>query len=335
MRPDLVGGQLFTSFPIGLRHSLLEIATVRRGCKPAALISLTAAQLVAGSAYLREVEIRAVVASSSQPSAYAQIALPERLRLRSKPRIRVYIAASEDDARTLAECDQRGDYARVGELLGYPECCVTAAVARDTISYDNLFATERQSNLVDAALQASAHVDFACNVLLRESPVCQFGPASLISHYPCSFDCPRTINLAEAYYDILAEEWPLWALQLVELLRSPIVLWSDRWWPPQFWDELAGVAQLGGVADPEQRRVSGGWSMPIGLGRTPGGLLPMGAVEIEIRKDATAFCVCDAEQTVSHAAAGRPAVLDWRTGRIEGEAGHGRKPRSPQPDPAT
>ncbi len=316
VRPDIVGGQLFKSVPVALRCSQLELAAVRRGSKPAALLCLTTDQIVSSGAYLRALGLRFVVASNP-PSSFLQIALPERMHLRVEPRVRLYVARTDHAARSLAECEVQSDFSRLGALLGYPECCIAAAVARDRDVRDRLFDVERQTNLIYATLEASKSLNFACNILLRDSPVCQFGPSSLVSHYPCSFDCCKTADLARAFYDILADEWPLWSLQLVELLQSPLILWSDRWWPPHFWDEMAGVVQLGGTVDSSSRRISGGWSLPIGLGRTPGGALVADAIEIQIKEDATVFRLSHREHVISHAAAGSPVLLDWRRGHIE------------------
>jgi hypothetical protein len=299
-----------------LRRSLLELEAVHRGCKPSTLLFLTPEDVVDASIYLRSLALRSVVVSRRNPSPYFQIALTERVRLRAKVQVRIYVASRACDARAVAESNEKGDYSGTGMLLGYPDCCVAAAAARDRIFRDPLFGVDRQSNLVDAAIRASTDLNYACNILLRDSAVCQWGPASLISHYPCSFQCHQTMKLAQAHYEVLASKWPLWGLQLVELLRSPMVFWSDQLWPPQFWDEMAGIAQLGGMANLETNCISEGCSMPTGHGRTPGGTFPVGASEIEITKTETVFNLDNGKQAISHAAAGSPALLDWRSGKI-------------------
>jgi len=315
---QLTGARVFAPVPVALRRSLLELEAVRNGCKPAALILLTPSEFAAAMPHLRAYRLSIVAATPRKPPGYLQVGPGAREQLTAERQIKLCVAPNDRDARRLAECDERADYERVGMLLGYPECCVRAAAARDQIRRDDASGVKRQGNLIDAALSASTRLDASCNILLRESALGGHGPASIISHYPCSFDCPRTIALARTYHNVLVDKWPRWADQLGELLRSPILLWPDRSWPPEFWDEMAGVVQLGGSADRAIGRISNGSSLPLGFGRTPGGALPSGAVDIGISADATAFELADGtRQLISHAAAGPPVLLDWRTGQIK------------------
>ena len=322
-RPELqlTGSRVFAPVPVALRHSLLELEAISRGCKPAALILLTAAEFAAAMPHLKASHLSIVAVTALKHRGYLQIGPQARERLRFERQIRLCVAPNERDARRLAEYDERSDYERVGMLLGYPECCVRAAAARDELRRDDGSGVERQANLIDAALAASTHLDVSCNILLRESALCGYGPASIISHYPCSFNCTRTSALADAYHHVLVDKWPRWARQLSELLRSPVLWWSDRFWPPQFWDEMAGVVQLGGNVDHGGRRISSGVSLPLGFGRTPDGSLPSGAVAIDIGVDVTAFHLPDGtQQLISHSSAGPPVLLDWCSGRVQRHA---------------
>jgi hypothetical protein len=318
---QLTGARVFAPVPVALRRSLLELEAVRTGCKPAALILLAPSEFAAAVPYLRDYRLSVVAATPRKPPEYLQVGPDAREQLTAESQIKLCVAPNDRDARRLAKYDERADYERVGVLLGYPECCVLAAAAHDQIRRDDASGVKRQGNLIDAALSASRRLDASCNILLRESALGGYGPASIISHYPCSFDCARTIALARTYHNVLVDRWPRWARQLGELLRSPVVLWSDRSWPAEFWDEMAAVVQLGGSVDRGMRRISKGSSLPLGFARTPGGPLPSNAVDIAIGAEATAFQLADGtRQFISHAAAGPPVLLDWRTGRMQRRA---------------
>jgi hypothetical protein len=318
---QLTGARVFAPVPVALRRSLLELEAVKNGGKPAALILLTASEFAAAMPHFRAYRLSIVAATPSKPPGYLQVGPDAREQLTAERQIKLCVAPNDRDARRLAEYDERADYERVGMLLGYPECCVLAAAARDQIRRDDASGVERQGNLIDAALAASTHLDVSCNILLRERALCGYGPASIISHYPCSFNCARTVALADTYHHLLVDKWPRWARQLEGLLRSPVLLWSDRSWPSQFWDEMAGVVHLGGSVDRRGQRISNGFSLPLGFGRTPGGSLPSGAVEIDIGVDATSFHLPDGtQQLISHASAGPPVLLDWRSGRMQRHA---------------
>ncbi len=123
-------------------------------------------------------------------------------------------AAAPPDAKALEA------HARLGELLGYPRCCVEAYVARvargvercaDGSIAHELFAA------VEDALARSALRHSRLNTLRR-------GAGALVSFEPCRFDCPSALRLAAGGADAMS---PADARALVTLLGAPAYVARD------------------------------------------------------------------------------------------------------------
>lgn len=82
-----------------------------------------------------------------------------------------------------------GDHTTVGELLGYPDCCIHAFAS------DHL--TEPLSRYLNAT---EIHVHLLASPFLR-----RIG-ASSIFHYPCTLNCQNTIDLAHRHAELLDKE---------------------------------------------------------------------------------------------------------------------------------
>lgn len=88
----------------------------------------------------------------------------------------------------------------LGRGLGYPTCCVDAFVARVERSVtrlpDGTSAHEDYVATVDA-LSRTEILHARLNVLRRRERM------SLISHYPCRFDCPPSLAYAASVFEML------------------------------------------------------------------------------------------------------------------------------------
>ncbi len=95
----------------------------------------------------------------------------------------VYIARSPELAQDIKTADFLDDHAVVGKLLGYPSCCIDFFVQnKEKIKDDD--------DYVRLALEHSSIRHAELNVLARYFDV------GLISHFPCSFDCNESLQLA-------------------------------------------------------------------------------------------------------------------------------------------
>ena len=315
-----LGSQLFADVPTPLRPAILQTQSVLNGIKPACRLSLSTSELGSSLAYLKNLELAFVVEQTPvRESSYAQVSLDRRRALNAQKRVRVYLAKSANTARHVADLERDPiDYRGLGLALGYPECCVAAAAQHDQAYVDQRNQVWRQSNLNASTVRSSTAADFRCNQFLVESELHDAGPLAAIAHYPCKLDCPRTIELAQTTLELSARIYPMWTITLSELLRAPVVFWSDESWPSQYWDEYCGLALV-----EAQRSANGDWRSPLpgirlGAVRTAAGDLPRSVSNIVVL-DGQVLLQDTQGHTVSHplASSGRPWVIDWRAGQVQ------------------
>jgi hypothetical protein len=320
VRPAELGAQLFTQIPRALRAEALQIECMLAGIKPGCRLSLTANELQESIAYLRALNC-ALIIEQVPPTkvSYAQMSPQRRLKFNTQPRVRVYLAKSAADAQRLRRLESvEFNYKALGLALGYPECCVSAALKRDQTYFDEAQQEWRQTNLNSAAVRASAAADFRCNHLLVESELYSAGPLSAIAHYPCKLDCRESVAIAQYALELCAHAWPLWAIALCELMRGPVLYWSDDAWPALYWDEYCGLALIGGRPGRDRE-----WSSPLpaillGTDSTPAGELPDDVVKIKAVKDHLLLQRASGDVLrFSLKDNGAPHIIDWRSGHIE------------------
>jgi hypothetical protein len=320
VRPAALGAQLFAHIPRALRSEALQIECVLAGIKPACRLSLTANELQESIAYLKGLNCAYIIEQVPRGKlSYAQMSPQRRLKLNAQPRVRVYLAKSAADAGRLRRLESvEFNYRALGLALGYPECCVLAALKQDQTYFDEAQQVWRQTNLNSAAVQASTAADFRCNHFLVESDLYSAGPLSAIAHYPCRLDCHESIALAQSALERCARAWPIWSIALCELMRSPILYWSDDLWPADYWDEYCGLALVGASPGRDQEWNSVLPAILLGADNTPDGQLPDDVVKIKVVKDRLLLhCANGDVLRLSLRENGHPHIIDWRSGNIE------------------
>jgi hypothetical protein len=102
----------------------------------------------------------------------------------------------------------------LGRLLGYPDCCADAFRERWPRALE-----QHQGDLTVFTANASGPgpFDWRCNNLGR-----YFG-FELIQHFPCQFNCPETLRLAENYADALGYYEPENLENLLSCLQAPVL----------------------------------------------------------------------------------------------------------------
>lgn len=274
----------FCSLPVGLRPYALELESLVQRQKPACLFAVDRDDANACVRYLLQQGLACVVAPHpTTVHSYAQTSPPNRMQLIARKRMRLYVASKLVVAQQVAELELRAhDSVALGEALGYPACCIAAAAERDRIMWDEAAANWRQTNLNAAALRISTKLEPHCNRFLMDANIEWVAPMAAIAHYPCSFDCLASSAIGRVALQFAAWKWPLWAVVLGELLRSPIIYWSDDGWPAEYWDETCGIALPAATA-----RGSDTWTSPVpgftlGSARTPSGPLPVGVLSMSL-----------------------------------------------------
>jgi hypothetical protein len=91
----------------------------------------------------------------------------------------------------LENAEIKGDYKKIGELLGYPSCCVESYCSKKFFS--------------DAYLLSQALINSNGNNYFNfVNNVCREGK-TIILHFPCSFNCKASIETGKAYLDSITK----------------------------------------------------------------------------------------------------------------------------------
>lgn len=123
----------------------------------------------------------------------------------------LYIARDEERAAALAEAETRSlggtdasfeGHRELGRLLGYPRCCVEAFITRLDQAASSSVGTGEDYQAVEHALGRTL------NAHGRLNPAPLDGQSSLVSHYPCRFDCELSLRYAEAIFGEFSRRWP-------------------------------------------------------------------------------------------------------------------------------
>ena len=125
-----------------------------------------------------------------------------------------YIAKSREIADEAKAAEFSKDSSKFGQLLGFPKCC--QEFHRKYV----VSANKKQGDFVLYTLmetKESYPYDFYNNYASR-----YFG-YSLLSHFPCSFNCKESSNLAKSYYDVFKKYSKEWADKFLYYQKSAII----------------------------------------------------------------------------------------------------------------
>lgn len=125
----------------------------------------------------------------------------------------VYISKSKDRAMFLKLLESKGDDKAVGKVLGYPECC--------TEFFENYKDQQKkiQNDYILPALSDSKGYEFS--FVLNHAA--RYFDRTLLSHFPCNFNCEESKKIAQERLNLLEERYPEISKELKEKLRGAIV----------------------------------------------------------------------------------------------------------------
>lgn len=110
----------------------------------------------------------------------------------------VYISKDEHDAHMACLCELREQHTLLGELLGYPVCCI------------KYFLTHFSAKSTDLSLPSKY---WQLNVLQRKNDY------SLIFHFPCSGECLVSLGQAKTDFELLEKKERSFAEELQKHLQ--------------------------------------------------------------------------------------------------------------------
>lgn len=126
----------------------------------------------------------------------------------------VYIASDALLAEMSIRCEEQSNQDEFGLLLGIPDCCRQAYIRANPV------ARLKQNDFVPLVLDnttGSAPYNFWNNY------VSQYFGRSLLSFFPCSFNCPYAAQFAQDTFAILRQCSNAWAMRFVKFQQSNIL----------------------------------------------------------------------------------------------------------------
>lgn len=129
----------------------------------------------------------------------------------------VYISKNKDKAIYADTFDMKNDNRGLGTILGYPKCCVDffAKNASSMAQGDNDFLRATVKN------SKEYRYPFYNNIAIRGQDI------TLLNHFPCSFGCKESIDIAKKNLEFLKHKLPKTAEIYKEKLKGRILI-HDR-----------------------------------------------------------------------------------------------------------
>jgi hypothetical protein len=128
-----------------------------------------------------------------------------------------YVSKDKEMACKAKEAEGRGEHKELGKLLGYPECCCEF--------FERYFPEEskRDNDFTMTCLKNSNGFSFPfhTNIAARHFDL------ALIFHFPCSFNCKDSIELAKKHLFVLEEDDKEAAGMIKGMLRGGVIYSSS------------------------------------------------------------------------------------------------------------
>lgn len=174
-------------------HSIiksLEVLYVIEGSKPCARILVFEDELEKVMNFLKDSKINAAVSDfkvlkqASQSEFYSDKSIKIPKNNKRKGYFFVYLSKGRETAEKARLTEEKGNHLELGLVLGYPKCCCEF--------FAKYFSGEN-ADLTLKALENSNGYEFPfhTNIAARHFDI------SLLSHFPCSFECKQSIDIAK------------------------------------------------------------------------------------------------------------------------------------------
>jgi len=124
----------------------------------------------------------------------------------------VYLSRSKDVSQLAKFYEATRNDALLGDVLGYPQCCVRFYLtnyARAVKLHD------------DYTLMSIANTHFQPSFVTNN--MARFFSVSLISHFPCSYNCPETEKMGSAFFECIKTFNPSLAAYVKDVLQGPVI----------------------------------------------------------------------------------------------------------------
>ena len=130
----------------------------------------------------------------------------------------VYLSKDEETIHKAMEWEGKDIQFRkdreLGELLGYPKCCIKSYIETQN---------KRTHNFnIEAYISTKNEFNYLINSFLILTPF------HLISHFPCSFECPESKKYAERILNVVKKENFLFSKEIETYLKLPMICFEHE-----------------------------------------------------------------------------------------------------------
>jgi len=179
----------------------LEIRSVMEGNKPVARIDAYDEEVGAirkfcdcNKLHMSMSSFKLVKVVEKDKGSYANKAFRVMADSNTRGAYQLYISRDSRKADRARHYEEINDHQRLGLILGYPECCVK-------FFKDNFGEAENADLTMKSLERSEGHkFDYAMNFVAR------FFDYTLLSHFPCSLNCEKSLIIARKNLELVADK---------------------------------------------------------------------------------------------------------------------------------
>jgi len=129
----------------------------------------------------------------------------------------IYISKDRNKSKLLKLLENKNDDKAVGELLGYPECCVEFFLKN----------TEKQQKLQNDYIMPALNNSKDFKFPFYSNYAIRYFDITLLSHFPHNFECEESIKIAKKNLELIRKYSEELANKFESMLKNP-VLYTEK-----------------------------------------------------------------------------------------------------------
>ena len=202
---------------LGSMTKALEILYVKEGAKPAARIIVDEEKADELIKYLDGLSIVKsdfkIKKEVDERRQYSDKGIRLPVSSKENGQVFLYLSKSIEKAESAKRLEEENRHMELGIALGYPECCA------EFFNKNFPIESKKQNDYTLAALKNSQGYKFPfyTNTAIRHLDL------TLLSHFPCSFNCKNSIELAKKNLDTLEKHSRELGLIFQGMLKGPVI----------------------------------------------------------------------------------------------------------------
>ncbi len=201
---------------LGSEIKALEIFLVKKGVKPCARILCPIEKIENTKKILKRAQLCVtqsafkVIKGTGCSPLYSDFSVRVSLDNLQKGHCILYIAQNPALVDGARDAETNANHEELGKTLGYPACCCAF--------FEKYFSEKNTDLTVNVLEKSPGHFfSFPANIAARHFD------ASLLSHFPCSFECKDSVQMALQNFEILKTISERTANRWAALLKSVVI----------------------------------------------------------------------------------------------------------------